>query len=310
MKIGVFLPISGRAASRKTLMQAAQRAEALGYDSVWSADRIIIPWQISTIYPYSKEATFIVPPDRPFFEPLTCLAFLAACTEKIQLGMSVMVMPYRQPLYWAKIATTIDHLSQGRLIMGVGVGWMEEEFSAMGAPFGERGKISDEQLRLLDAIWQQEHATFHGQYYDFEDIAFSPKPYQKPRIPIWVGGEGTLAQRRAGRHGDGWFPYFVRITPADLAVRFENVRRCAREAGRNPDQITFACCLPVELTPQDIPQEEDYLKGSMEQVTDAVKKFQRVGVTHMGLQFMIPHYPERQEQIERFAKEALPRLRG
>ncbi|HEY7317094.1 MAG TPA: LLM class F420-dependent oxidoreductase [Candidatus Binatia bacterium] len=310
MKIGVFLPVSGRAASRKTLMQAATQAEALGYDSLWSADRIIIPWEIKTAYPYSKEATFIVPPDRPFFEPLTCLAFLAGCTETIQLGMSVMVMAYRHPLYWAKIAATIDHLSLGRFIMGVGVGWMEEEFAAMGAPFRERGKVADEQLRLLRTIWQQEHATFHGQYYQFDDIAVSPKPYQKPRIPIWVGGEGALAQRRAGRYGDAWFPYFVRITPKELARRFDHVRRCAQEAGRDPDQIALACCLPVELTAQDISLEEDYLKGSIQQVTDAIKKFKDAGVEHIGLQFMMPHYPERQEQVERFAQEALPTLRN
>jgi probable F420-dependent oxidoreductase len=306
MKFGVFLPISGRATSRNTLMQAAQQAELLGYDSVWSADRIIIPWEIRTTYPYSKEATFIVPPDRPFFEPLTCLAFLAGCTEKIQLGMSVMVLPYRHPLYWAKIATTIDHLSMGRFIMGVGVGWMEEEFSAMGAPFKERGKVSDEQLRLLDTIWREEHATFHGQHYRFDDIAFSPKPYQKPRIPIWVGGEGKAAQRRAGAYGDAWFPYFVRVSPKELAARFENVRRCASEAGRNPVAITFACCLPIELTPKDVPQEPDYLKGSVLQITAALRKFQEIGVSHVGLQFMIPHWPERREQIERFANEILP----
>src|SRR6267142_671500 len=110
MKFGVFLPVSGRAASRKTLMQAAQQAEALGYDSVWAADRLVMPWKIETTYPYSKEATFIVPPDRPFFDTLTCLAFLAGCTEKIQLGMSVMVLPYRHPLHWAQLATTIDQL--------------------------------------------------------------------------------------------------------------------------------------------------------------------------------------------------------
>ena len=310
MKYGVFLPVSGRAASRKTLMQAAQQAESLGYDSAWSADRIIIPWEINTTYPYSKEATFIVPPDRPFFEPLTCLAFLAGCTERIQLGMSVMVLAYRHPLYWAKIATTIDQLSTGRLIMGVGVGWMQEEFDAMGAPFKERGRVADEQLRLLDKIWRDEHVTFHGEYYHMDDIAFSPKPYQKPRIPIWIGGEGKLAQRRAGFYGDAWFPYFVRITPAELAARFEYVRSIARDAGRSPDELTFACCLPIELTSQDVQQEEDYLKGSIEQVTDRLKIFQKVGVTHIGLQFMIPHYPERQEQIERFAKEALPALRS
>jgi probable F420-dependent oxidoreductase len=310
MKFGVFLPVSGRAASRKTLMEAAQQAEALGYDSLWSADRIIIPWEIKTTYPYSKEATFIVPPERPFFDPLTCLAFLAGCTENITLGMSVMVLPYRHPLYWAKIATTIDQLSTGRLIMGIGVGWMEEEFAALNAPFKERGKVSDEQLQVIDRIWRDEHISFDGQYYRFKDIAFSPKPYQRPRIPIWVGGEGKLAQHRAGRYGDAWFPYFVRITPKALAAGFDNVRTQARNAGRDADQITFACCLPIELTPRAVRQEEDYLKGSIPQVTEAIEKFIAVGVSHIGLQFMVPHYPQRREQIEHFAKEALPALKA
>jgi probable F420-dependent oxidoreductase len=310
MKYGVFLPVSGRAASRKTLMQAAQQAESLGYDSVWAADRLVIPWKIDTAYPYSKESTFIVPPDRPFFDTMTCLAFLAGCTEKIHLGMSVMVLPYRHPLHWAKIATTIDQLSTGRLIMGVGVGWMEEEFTAMNAPFKERGTISDEQLALLKQLWTEEHITFRGKYYNVDDIAFNPKPFQKPRVPIWVGGEGKYAQRRAARYGDAWFPYFVRITPVELAARFQYVREIAREAGRSPDEFTLACCLPIELTPKDAHQEEDYLKGSIEQVSDRLKMFQKAGVTHIGLQFMIPHYPERQEQIERFAKEALPGLRS
>ena len=310
MKYGVFLPVSGRAASRKTLMQAAQQAESLGYDSVWAADRLVMPWKIETAYPYSKESTFIVPPDRPFFDTLTCLAFLAGCTEKIQLGMSVMVLPYRHPLHWAKIATTIDQLSTGRLIMGVGVGWMEEEFTAMNAPFKERGAVSDEQLTLLKQLWTEEHITFRGKYYNVDDIAFNPKPYQKPRVPIWVGGEGKFAQRRAGRYGDAWFPYFVRITPAELAARFDYVRKMAREAGRNPDELALACCLPIELTSDYAKQEEDYLKGSIEQISERLRMFQRVGVTHIGLQFMIPHYPERQEQIERFAKEALPALKA
>ncbi|HKX49960.1 MAG TPA: LLM class F420-dependent oxidoreductase [Candidatus Binatia bacterium] len=310
MKYGVFLPVSGRAASRKTLMQAAQQAESLGYDSVWAADRLVMPWKIDTAYPYSKESTFIVPPDRPFFDTLTCLAFLAGCTETIQLGMSVMVLPYRHPLHWAKIATTIDQLSTGRLIMGVGVGWMEEEFAAMNAPFKERGAVSDEQLTLLKQLWTEEHITFRGKYYNVNDIAFNPKPYRKPRVPIWVGGEGKYAQRRAGRYGDAWFPYFVRITPAELAARFEYVRKIARESGRSPDELTLTCCLPIELTPDDAQQEENYLKGSVEQVTDRLKIFQKVGVTHIGLQFMVPHYPERQEQIERFAKEALPALKA
>ncbi|MGH7816705.1 MAG: TIGR03619 family F420-dependent LLM class oxidoreductase, partial [Candidatus Binatia bacterium] len=222
----------------------------------------------------------------------------------------VMVLPYRHPLHWAKIATTIDQLSMGRLIMGVGVGWMEEEFAAMNAPFKERGKVSDEQLTLLKKLWTEEHITFHGQYYNVNDIAFRPKPYRQPRIPIWVGGEGKPAQRRAGQYGDAWFPYFVRVTPAELRRRFDNVRAEAEKAGRNPDEIAFACCLPIELTPNNAPPEEDYLKGNIAQVTAALQKFIDVGVSHIGLQFMIPHYPERQEQIERFAREALPVLKA
>ena len=309
MKFGVFLPVSGRAAGRKTLMQAAQQAEALGFDSVWAADRLVIPWKIETTYPYSKEATFIVPPDRPFFDTMTCLAFLAGCTEKLQLGMSVMVLPYRHPLHWARIATTIDQLSTGRLILGVGVGWMEEEFAAMNAPFKERGKVSDEQLTLIEHLWTEDHITFHGKYYDVDDIAFLPKPYQKPRLPIWVGGEGKYAQRRAGRYGDAWFPYFVKVTPKELAAGFANVRAEAKLAGRNPYEVELACCLPVELTASDSPAIENYLKGSVEQVVERLQQFIDIGVIHIGLQFMIPHYPERQEQIERFGREALPALK-
>ena len=129
-------------------------------------------------------------------------------------------------------------------------------------------------------------------------------------MPIWVGGEGKYAQRRAGQHGDAWFPYFVKVTPQQWAAGFDNVRAEAKKAGRNPDEIELACCLPVELTPTDGPQISDYLKGSIKQVTERLKEFIAVGAIHIGLQFMIPHYPERQEQIERFAKEALPELKA
>ena len=309
MKFGVFLPISGRAAGPETLMGAARQAETLGYDSVWCADRIIIPWEIKTPYPYSEGQSFIVPPDRPFFEPLTCLAFLAGCTEKISLGISVLVLPYRHPLYWAKIATTIDHLSKGRLILGVGVGWMVEEFAALGANFEKRGESSDEQLDLLRALWSEEKISFAGRHYRFDNIAFAPKPLQKPRIPIWVGGEGTRAQRRAGEYGDAWFPYFVRMTPSELTRRFDHVRRSAEKAGRDPGRIRLNCCLPIELSREPLAQEEDRLCGSAEQILTALKGYETIGVEHIALQFMVPHWPERVEQIEQFAHEVLPALR-
>ncbi|MFQ5945283.1 MAG: LLM class F420-dependent oxidoreductase [Anaerolineae bacterium] len=307
MKFGFFLPISGRAASG-VLMEAARRAEALGYDSVWAADRIVTPWEINTPYPYSADQRFIVPPDVPFLEPLACLAYLAGCSEKVSLGMSVLVMPYRHPLHWAKIATTIDHLSKGRLILGVGVGWMVEEFDALGASFKERGALADEQLQLINLLWNEERPRFEGRHYRFDEIGFSPKPYQKPRIPIWVGGEGVRAQRRAAAYGDAWFPYFVRITPRELAAGFGNVRRWAVEAGRDPDRIRLACCLPIEVSRKPVPQEEDRVRGTPEQLVEALKAYRESGVEYIALQFMVPHWPERLEQIERFAREAMPAL--
>lgn len=308
MKFGFFLPISGRAASA-VLLDAARRAETLGYDSVWTADRIITPWEINTPYPYSADQRFIVPPDIPFLEPLTCLAFLAGGTQTVSLGMSVLVMPYRHPLHWAKIATTIDHLSKGRLILGVGVGWMVEEFDALGAPFKERGMVADEQLEVVDRLWRDDRPSFTGRYYRFQEVGFAPKPLQTPRIPLWIGGEGERAQRRAARYGDAWFPYFVRTTPRELAARFDNVRRWAAEAGRDPDRIRLACCLPIELSREPLPQEEDRLRGSPEQLARALKAYQAIGVEHIALQFMVPRWPERLEQIERFAREVMPALR-
>ncbi len=307
MKVGFFLPISGRAASPETLRESAQMAEALGFDSVWTADRIIIPWEIKTSYPYAIGEQFFVPPDRPFFEPLTCLAFLAGCTEKVSLGMSVLVLPYRHPLYWAKVATTIDHLSKGRLILGVGVGWMAEEFEALGIPFKHRAKLSHEQLEVVDRLWKEEKASFKGRYYRFAEIGFYPKPFQQPGIPIWVGGEGIQAQRRAATYGDAWFPYFVRITPRELTSRFENVRRLASEAGRDPSEVGLGCCLPVELG--DPIQEDGSVRGDSEQVLKALRAYQEIGVGHVALQFMAPRYPERMAQIERFGKEVLPSLK-
>jgi probable F420-dependent oxidoreductase len=305
VKIGIFLPISGRAATAETLTQAAQQAENLGYASVWTADRVVIPWKIDTVYPYSKDQQFIVPPDRPFLDSLTCLAFLAGKTTRVSIGMSVLVLPYRHPLYWGRIAATIDQLSKGRLIMGVGVGWMEEEFRALGVSFPDRGRMTDEQIRILHELWGNERCSFQGKFYSFEDIAFLPKPYNG-KTPIWVGGEGKRAQRRAGELGDAWFPYFVRITPRALAARFAYVRECALKAGRDPDSVVFNCCLPIELSDSAVSQEENYLKGNAEQIIEKLKALEAVGVKHMALQFMVPRWPERMEQIRLFAERVLP----
>ncbi|HET9921951.1 MAG TPA: LLM class F420-dependent oxidoreductase [Ktedonobacteraceae bacterium] len=309
MDIGVFLPISGRATGPDTLAQAARSAEEQGFDAVWSADRVVTPWQINTFYPYSENHEFIVPPDRPFLDSFTCLAFLAGCTDKIALGISVLVLPYRHPLYWARVAASIEQLSRGRLIMGIGVGWMEEEFAALGVPFKERGKRTDEQLQIIERLWSEEHTSFNGQFYSIQDVAFYPKPIQQPRIPIWVGGEGMAAMRRTAKYGDAWFPYYIDITPQELRERFDTVLRMAQEAGRDPASIHLTCCRPIEMTDEAVPQDEHRLRGNPEQLVEALRAYRDAGVDHIALQFMVPRWPDRVEQIAHFASEVMPHVR-
>jgi probable F420-dependent oxidoreductase len=311
MDFGVFLPVSGSASSRDGLQHAARRAEDLGFSTVWAADRIVIPWQIETPYAYNWTGSFFVPPEKPFLEPLTALAFLAGCTERVRLGISVLVLPYRNPVHWAKIVASVDWLSRGRFVLGVGVGWMREEFAALGADFERRGAVADEQLRLARALLTEDHCTFHGEFYDVEDVAFEPKGFDRNApIPIWVGGEGRAAQRRAGAFADAWFPYFPRVTPEDLAGRFQEVRSAAERAGRDAERIECNCCLSVEVTPEPVEQEPDLLRGSPEQVGERLERFRDAGVRHVGLQFLVGRFPERLEQMERLAEGALRSLAG
>jgi len=309
MDVGVFLPISGRAATPEVLTEAARTAERLGFAAVWSADRVVTPWHIETPYPYSADSVFIVPPDRPFFDSMACLSFLAGRTDKVRLGISVLVLPYRHPLYWARLATTIDHLSMGRLIMGVGIGWMKEEFEALGISYSARGRMTDEQLQAVRLLLSQEHCTFEGIHYRFSDVSLHPKALQ-PHLPIWVGGEGMPARQRAGRHGDAWFPYFVEITPQELRSAHDDVRSAARDAGRDPDSVALTCCSAVEVTDADVTQDPRRLRGSPRQLLGALRQYERVGVEHVALQFTVPRWPDRLAQMELFAEKVLPALQS
>lgn len=312
MKLGVFLPVSGRAAVPEVLAEAAQQAESLGYDSVWAAERLVNPWEMKTAYPYKDNSQWFVAPDVPFLEPLTALSFLAGATKKVGLGISVAVMPYRHPLYTARVATSIDTLSKGRLILGVGVGWMVEEFESLGVDFHKRGAMGNEQLEIFNTLWKSERPEYHGKHYNFDPVSVSPKPVQKPRFPIWTGGESEAAQKRAAKYADNWFSYFVKISADDMAAKYANVKKLAGQVGRDPSlgPVGLSCCRPIEITDKPVPQQADTLEGTPEQLIAALKKFKDIGVQHMALQFMVGRWPERKVKIERFAKEVMPALRG
>jgi probable F420-dependent oxidoreductase len=300
MDFGVFLPVSGAACTRAGLRHAAETAERLGFTTVWAADRIIIPWEIETDYAYSWSGSFIVPPEKPFLESMTALAFLAGATERIRLGISVLVTTYRDPVHWAKVAATIDWLSEGRFILGVGIGWMREEFEALGREdiYEHRARVGEEQLQVARNLFTEDHCTFATEHYHYDDIAFYPKAYKEP-IPIWCGGESRGAQRRAGTYGDAWFPYFARVTPAELRARYDHVRAAAQTAGRNPDAVKLHTCLSVEVTGKPVEQEPDRLRGTPEQIAQALDRFAETGVEHVALQFLVGRYPERLSQMER-----------
>ncbi|MBV9818782.1 MAG: TIGR03619 family F420-dependent LLM class oxidoreductase [Solirubrobacterales bacterium] len=307
MDYGVFLPVSGSAATRDGLRHAAQTAERLRFSTVWAADRIVIPWQIDTAYAYSWSGTFIVPPEKPFLDTMTALAFLAGATDRIGLGISVLVTTYRNTLHWAKVAATIDRLSEGRFICGVGIGWMREEFEALGLGerFEQRAALGEEQMAVAHNLFSESHASFHGAFHDYDDIAFEPKAHGA-RIPIWCGGESRGAQRRAGRQADAWFPYFTEITPQGLRERFEYVRETAAAAGRDPDSVRLNCCLPVEVTDAPIEQDPQRLRGTPQQIAHALAAFEAVGVEHVALQFLVGRFPERLAQMERLAPAIMP----
>ncbi|MBI4265674.1 MAG: TIGR03619 family F420-dependent LLM class oxidoreductase [Acidobacteria bacterium] len=315
MKFGVFLPVSGKvvAGGGDVLAEAGQQAENLGFDSVWAAERIVQPWQMTTQYPYKADSqwTKFVPPDTPFLEPLTALTYLSAVTKKVELGVSVAVLPYRQPLHFARIFTSIDNLSKGRFILGAGVGWMVEEFKALGVDFHKRGAMGNEFLDILNKLWVAERPEYHGKHYDFDPVSVSPPPVRKPRFPVWTGGESPAAQKRAAKYADAWFSYFVKITAEELGNKFKEVQQISKDVGRDPSlgPVKLACCRPIDLLDTPVEQKAEDLEGTPDQLIAALKKFKDIGVEHMALQFIVGKYPERKKKIERFAKEVMPALK-
>lgn len=237
---GCSLPSRGAMASPENMRSLAQRAEDLSFDHVWVSDHIIIPHEVSSFYPYAADGVAPFQRDNTYFEPLAALNFLAGCTTRVKLGTHVLILPYRNPVLTAKILATLDVLSGGRLILGAGVGWMEEEFQAMGLDtYAQRGEVTDEYIQIFKELWTSDNPEFHGKHYDIGPAVFAPKPVQKPHPPILVGGETPAALRRAARLGDGW--YALRHTPASAREHIARLTALREQYGRadEPFDITI-----------------------------------------------------------------------
>jgi probable F420-dependent oxidoreductase len=261
MKFGVHLIGAGPMLEGEWLAQIAQRAEDLGFAYLWVSDHIVLPVQSTAHYPYTADGQIPFAPTTPILEPLTTLAYVAGVTRRIRIGTSVLIVPYRHPLITAKMIATLDVLSGGRFVCGVGVGWLTEEFRALGLSIDERGARTQEYLQIMKECWTQEDPAFHGKFYQFSGIKFAPKPRQKPHPPIWVGGNSPAALRRVIEVGDGW--HGIWLTPEEVERKVAMLRKLAAEAGREFGHLTLSV-LPVGKVPVDLPHVERYHQAGVD----------------------------------------------
>jgi probable F420-dependent oxidoreductase len=294
MQVGLSVPHVGPSARRDALIPFVKLAEEAGFDSLWVADHVVVAREQRSKYPYSPDGKLPFPPMMDFLEPVAALTFVAAVTERIKLGTSVLVLPMRQPVQHAKWLATIDHLSNGRLILGVGSGWWKEEFETLGVPFERRGKRLDESIELLRKMWTGEFVDHHGEFFTVDGWASRPVPAQA-HLPIWVGGENERSVRRAGVLGDGWI-----ATPQpveQLKTRWEMAREAAAEAGKDPGALTLSMVGGGTLR-----------EDNGEEVGEGIRRWAEAGVQHIVVQVHPRLIPEAEPILRTFGEKYLPAL--
>jgi probable F420-dependent oxidoreductase len=305
VEFGCHLPVFGPAATRANLLSFAREMERLGYDSLWASDHIVVPHAISSRYPYSATGQFPLPPDATFLEPLTALAMVAGVTERVRLGTTVLVLPHRHPVLAAKALATLDHLSNGRVILGAGVGWMREEIELLGAPFDQRGAWSDEAIRIMRACWRDERTRFQGRFFAFEDFGCFPKPVRGD-IPIWMGGHARPALRRIVALADGWHAAFP--TAAGLEAGLHELREeCSRQQRRFEElTITLRAGLALRTSPGG--PDRKALQGTPEEIVEDLQRFKALGVSHVLMEASYRDLGHMIRTFETFAREIRPRI--
>jgi probable F420-dependent oxidoreductase len=271
----------------------ARLAEAAGFDSVLAVDHVVFPDNYTSTYPYSASGRLPVGRAGAFPDPLIWIAYAAAVTTRLRFLTGVIILPQRNPLVLAKQVATLDYMSGGRIELGIGVGWLKEEFAALGVPFERRGKRSNEYIAAMRALWAADGASFAGEFVNFQEVSCNPKPVG--RVPIIVGGHSEAAARRAGHLGDGFFPSVG--SPADTMPLFDVARRAAAEAGRDPGAIEMIAGCP------------DLLPGSTVEPQAAVEERARRGIGRIVLP-VGPFLPSLEESLLRFGETVIRPFSG
>jgi probable F420-dependent oxidoreductase len=295
VKIGFHLPQWGPGATREGVLAVARTVEGAGLDSVWVADHVVHPRVSASRYPYTPDGDTGWQAEDGWLEGFQLLALVAGATERVTLGTSILVLPIRHPLLVAKTAATLDVLSGGRLVLGVGVGWWAEEFAALGIPFERRGARADEQIRIMRAAWRDGRVAWRGDFYEFDEVVCLPRPVQPGGVPLWIGGRGPRTWRRAGELGDGWHGVGARSDRIDEGRA--GMLAAAEQAGRPAGELSVSTSTVLPDDPED--------------ALRRLRRLEACGVDHA----ILMHTESRDAAglcaaIERFADEVLPVLRA
>ena len=318
MEFGFSLPGRGPLATPDQILKMATHADDLRYASLFVTDHVVLPASAArSVYPYHPSGQLPGGANQDYLDPLALLGWLAHATRRVKLGTSVLVIPYRNPLVTAKILATLDRLSNGRIILGIGVGWLREEFEAVAAPpFEERGRVTDEYIALMRRAWTTDPVSYEGPHYRVKDVHALPKPVQTGGIPVWVGGHTDSAVRRTATLGDGWHPIALRppglLFPDEYGQRAKQLRGWAKEAGRDPDAITLTVRVPMAVRSSRITPpagDRPLFQGTAAEVLADIQAYAQHGVTHFVFDPVTSALKDVLANMDRFADEVRPKAR-
>jgi probable F420-dependent oxidoreductase len=298
MNFGVWIPNCRHLATPDVIRRTAVRAEQLGYDSVWVSDHVVVP--------HANVVNF----GEAIFDPLVTLGVIAGATSRVRLGTTVLIVPYRNAVVTAKMISSLDALSGGRVVFGIGAGWVAAESAALGVPFAERGAMTDEYVAAMQELWTSRAPAFAGTYTQFGGLVFEPKPVQKPHPPIWVGGHSRAALRRTARFGAAWHP--INRPPAELrAGRAELARLCEARGRAVPPALTLRNDVRILAPGQPVPASTHagrVLAGEPAALVEQIGELANCGVEHLVVEFLAADGHELDEQMSVFAERVRPAL--
>jgi probable F420-dependent oxidoreductase len=294
MKIGFALPNIGPVATQEAVSKVAQRAEALGYHSLWTVERLLYPVKPQTPYPASPDGS-LPEPYKHVLDPLEALAFAAAQTKTITLGTSVLDMPFYNPVTLARRLTTLDFLSNGRLRVGLGLGWSKDEMDASGADMAHRGAMADEFLQVLKAIWTTDPVEFRGKYYKLPKSYINPKPVQKPHPPIYLAAFAPPALKRVAALANGWNPTAIPVE--GMAQMFAGIKQMAKEAGRDPSSLELIVRANLEIRDKPAENNRMIFSGTLEQIKEDIAGCRKIGANEV---FFDPTFTNGGQSLDRW----------